>query len=142
MHITESDLFLGLDHAVMKAIADISEEAFYTERSIIFQEGENAGGLYILGEGVADLVLDGDTRIYSLTERSEVFGWSSLIESAKYTASALCITDVTALKIDTRKLHRIFDRHPAAGLTVFKRLTAIYNRRLSTTYRKLLAAMK
>ena len=142
MHITESDLFYNLDLNVMSDIADICLEEQYPSGKILFKEGEDAKNLYILEEGISDLLIDEDTFIYSITERSDIFGWSSLIESGKYTATAVCKTDVKVLKIPTRSLHRIFDKNPEFGNVVFRRLAGIFNRRLTKTYRKFLSALK
>ena len=142
MHITESDLFYGLDLTVMSKIADICSDEQYTEGTVLFKEGENADNLYILEEGITDLLIDEDTFIYSITEQSDIFGWSSLVESAKYTATAICLTDVKVLKIPTKTLQRIFNENPEIGNVVFRRLAGIFNKRLTKTYRKFLAALK
>jgi len=142
MHITESDLFYGLDLKVMSKIADICSEEQYADGTVLFKEGENADNLYILEEGIADLLIDEDTFIYSLTEQSDIFGWSSLVESAQYTATAVCMTDVKVLKIPTKTLQRIFDENPEIGNVVFRRLAGIFNKRMTKTYRKFLAALK
>lgn len=142
MHITESDLFYGLDLNVMAKIADICSEEQYGDGTVLFREGEDADHLYIMEEGITDLSIDKDTFIYSITERSEIFGWSSLVESAKYTATATCTTNVKVLRIPTTGLHRIFDQHPEVSSVVFKRLAGIFNKRLTKTYRKFLEALK
>jgi len=142
MHITESDLFHGLDLNVMGKIADICLDEQYVDGTILFEEGEKAENLFILEEGIADLLIDKDTFIYSLTERSDIFGWSSLVESARYTATAVCRTDVKVLKIPARSLQRIFDQNPEIGNVVFRRLAGIFNRRLTKTYGKFLAMLK
>jgi CRP/FNR family cyclic AMP-dependent transcriptional regulator len=142
MHITESNLFYGLDLTVMSKIADICSEEQYAEGTVLFKEGENADNLYVLEEGITDLLIDEDTFIYSITDQSDIFGWSSLVESAKYTATAICLTDVKVLKIPTKTLQRIFDENPEIGNVVFRRLAGIFNKRLTKTYRKFLAALK
>jgi CRP-like cAMP-binding protein len=141
MHITESDLFYGLDLKVMSKIADICSEEQYADGMVLFKEGDNADNLYILEGGIIDLLIGEDTFIYSLTEQSEIFGWSSLVESAKYTATAVCITDANVLRIPTKTLQRIFDENPEIGNVVFRRLAGIFNRRLTKTYQKFLAAL-
>ncbi|MCG8684296.1 MAG: cyclic nucleotide-binding domain-containing protein [Desulfobacterales bacterium] len=142
MHITESDLFTGLDLTVMGEIADICSEEQFEDGTVIFKEGESADNLYILEEGITDLLIDEDTFIYSLTERGEIFGWSSLVEAAFYTATAVCITDVKALKFPTRTLHRVLSDHPEVGYVIYRRLAGIFNARLQKTYRKFLVALK
>jgi CRP-like cAMP-binding protein len=140
MHITEMDLFTGLDLNVMGEIADVCcvEESF-TKGTVIFKEGDDAKFLYILVNGTVDLKIKGETTVYSLTEQSDIFGWSSMVENAQYTATAACSNDIRAIKIDTRKLNRLFNENPIFGLTVYRRLCGVFNLRLSNIYRRFLS---
>jgi CRP/FNR family cyclic AMP-dependent transcriptional regulator len=140
MHITEMDLFTGLNLGVMGEIADAccTEENF-TKDAIIFKEGEEAKSLYILVNGTVDLKIKGETTVYNLTEQSDIFGWSSMVETAQYTATAVCKTDIKAIRIDTRKLNRIFNDNPIFGLTVYRRLCGVFNKRLSRIYQRFLS---
>jgi CRP-like cAMP-binding protein len=140
MHITEMDLFTGLDLNVMGEIADVCcvEEKF-TKGTVIFKEGDEAKFLYILVTGTVDLKIKGETTVYSLTEQSDIFGWSSMVENAQYTASALCNRDIRVIKIDTRKLNRLFNENPIFGLTVYRRLCGVFNLRLSSIYKRFLS---
>ena len=140
LHITEMDLFTGLNLDVMREIADscCSEER-YVKGSVLFEEGEDAKYLYILVGGTVDLKIKGEKTVYSLTEQSDIFGWSGLVENARYTAGAVCHTDVKAIKIETgAKLGRIFDDNPDFGLAVYRRLSGLFNKRLSVIYHKFL----
>ena len=140
MHITEMDLFTGLDLNVMGEIADVCcvEESF-TKGTVIFKEGDDAKFLYILVNGTVDLKIKGETTVYSLTEQSDIFGWSSMVENAQYTATAACSNDIRAIKIDTHKLNRLFNENPIFGLTVYRRLCGVFNLRLSNIYRRFLS---
>lgn len=140
IRMTEMDLFSGLDLGVMGEIADSAcREAAFDKGGVIFNEGEAATTLYILDKGVVDLVIGREHTVYSLTERSDIFGWSSLIENASYTATALANTNIQTIQIDTRKLNRLFDAHPKFGLTVYRRLAAVFNKRLASIYGRFLS---
>lgn len=141
IRITEMDLFTGLNLDVMGEIADkCCTEESYAKGTVLFKEGENATHLYILVEGAVDLKIKEETTVYSLTEQSDIFGWSSLVENAKYTACVKCLTDVRAIKIETGpKLGRIFNANPDFGLTVYRRLSGLFNKRLSRIYQKFLS---
>jgi CRP-like cAMP-binding protein len=108
---------------------------------VILSEGEAAKTLYILYKGAVDLKIGGIKTVYRLTETSDIFGWSSLIENAKHTATAIAIaeTDIKVIKIDTRKMNRLFNAHPLFGLTVYRRLAAIFNKRLASIYNRFLS---
>jgi CRP-like cAMP-binding protein len=140
IRITEMDLFTGLDLNVMGEIADTAcTEETYSKGTVIFNEGDPATALFILGKGAVDLKIGGGKTVYRLTEASDVFGWSSLVENAQYTATAVAKMDIQAVKIDTRKLNRVFNANPAFGLAVYRRLSAVFNKRLSSIYRRFLS---
>jgi len=113
MHITEMDLFTGLNLNVMGEIADTCcDEENFTKNTVLFKEGDEAKFLYILVNGIVDLKIKDETTVYSLSEQSDIFGWSSMVENTQYTATALSKTDVTVIKIDTRRLNRLFNENP------------------------------
>ena len=137
MHITEMDLFTGLDLNVMGKIADTCclEESFPIG-TVLFKEGDKATSLYILVEGSVDLKIKSETTVYSLTEKSDIFGWSSMVENSQYTATAVCRNDVKLINIDTHRLNRLFNENPIFGLTVYRRLCGVFNKRLSSIYQR------
>jgi len=138
--ITEMDLFSGLDLTVMGQIADTAcTEATYPEGALIFNEGDSADALYILNKGAVVLKIGGEKTVYRLTEESDIFGWSSLVENARYTATAIAAADIHAVRIDTRKMNRVFNDNPAFGLAVYRRLSAVFNKRLSSIYHRFLS---
>ena len=138
--ITEMDLFFGLDLNVMGEIADTAcSEASIADGTVIFKEGDSANALFILGSGAVDLQIGGKKTVYRLSEESDVFGWSSLVENARYTATAVAKTDVQAVKIDTRKMNRVFNAHPMFGIAVYRRLCAVFNKRLASIYHRFLS---
>jgi CRP-like cAMP-binding protein len=140
MHITEMDLFTGLNLTVMAEIVDTCAiEETMSANTVVFREGDAARHLFILGVGSVDLKIAGDTTVYSLGEPGDVFGWSSMVLDASYTATAVCRTAIKAIRIDTRKLNRIFDANPMIGLTVYRRLSQAFNTRLACIYQRFLS---
>ena len=141
MIIKEIELFEGIDYEVMNEIAAICSEEDYTKDTVLFEKDSEAGCLYILQEGTVNLVIkNGGTITYSLTEPGEVFGWSSMLESGRYTATGVCATDLKAMKLEKEKLDKIFKKHPDVGYRVLQRLAKVIAGRLSNSYRDLLSA--
>ncbi len=138
MHITEMDLFTGLNLEIMGEIADkCCTEAVYDQGTVLFHQGEPAGFLYVLVEGDVDLRLKEETTVISLTEPSDIFGWSSLVENAHYTANAVCEKPVKVIKVETGpKLGRILNAHPDVGLVPYRRLAGLFNKRLASIYQR------
>ena len=141
MILEEADLFKEIDSGVMNEIVNICFEENYAKDTVIFRKGEEADALYILEEGSVRLVIkDRGTITFGLDQSGEVFGWSSMIESGRYTSTGVCATDSKVLKIDRDKLNRIFYRHPDVGLKVLKRLASVISSRLTHAYQDLLSA--
>ena len=140
MHITEMDLFTGLDLSVMGEIADTCciEENFAKD-TVLFKEGDEATSLYVLVSGSVDLKIKDETTVYSLSEQSDIFGWSSMVENSQYTATAVSKEAIKVIKIDTRRLNRLFNENPIFGLTVYRRLCSVFNKRLSSIYQQFLS---
>ncbi|MEJ2638468.1 MAG: cyclic nucleotide-binding domain-containing protein [Desulfosarcinaceae bacterium] len=140
-HLTEMDLFKGLDLNVMGEIADTAcTEVSFEKGAVIFNEGDSATTLYILYNGAVDLQIGGEKTVYRLKATSDIFGWSSLVENAQYTATAIAETDIRVVQIDTRKMNRLFNDNPLFGLTVYRRLSAIFNKRLASIYNRFLSS--
>lgn len=139
MIVQDTYLFKGVDRKVMDEITSISSEENYERNTVLFRKGENAGNLYILKEGKVELVIkDGGSVVYILTEPGEVFGWSSMVESGEYTATAVSLTDMKVWRIEREKLEKIFSLHPKEGLIILKRLAGIIMKRLTYAYKELL----
>lgn len=138
LRVTESDLFKGLDLDVMREIADTCcFEENYAKNTDLFKEGNSAGDLYILEKGSVDLKVKG-TVVATLSQKDEIFGWSSFVEGGKYTATAVCSTDIDVIRIAAQQLNRILSKRPEMGLIIFRRLAALFNKRLSQIYQSLL----
>jgi len=143
MIIKEIELFKGIDHEIMNEIANMCSEKSYSKGTVIFEKDEEAKCLYILTEGTVKLkVINGGTITYSLTDLGDIFGWSCMVESGRYTASGVCATDLKALEIEREALDKIFNLHPHVGIKILKRLAGIFSKRISNAYKDLLSARR
>ena len=141
MIISEIDLFKDIDYEVMNEIAAICLEEDYEKDTALFQKDEDANFLFILIEGTIHLVIkNGGSIIYNLKDPGEVFGWSSMVEGGRYTATGICVTKLKAVRIEKKDLDKIFRKHPLAGYIVLQRLAGVISKRLSNSYRDLLSA--
>ncbi len=139
MFLNKLDLFGGISFEVMNEIADICVEEVYDKGTTIFNQGDSAESLYILKEGTLNLVVkNGGSLVFSLSWPGEVFGWSSLFESGRYTASGICGTELKAVKIERKELYKIFKHHPEAGYLVIRRIAGVIATRLNNAYQDLL----
>jgi CRP-like cAMP-binding protein len=141
--IKEIELFKGIDQQVMNDIADICIEKSYAKETVIFEKDEEAKRLYILEEGIVKLkIQNGGTITYSLTDLGDIFGWSCMLESGRYTASAVCATEIKTIEIKREALDKILDLYPHAGITILKRLAGVFSKRIQSAYQDLLSARR
>lgn len=141
MFINEFDLFGGISSKVMNEITDICVEEVYEKGTTIFNQGEAAENLYILREGTLNLMVkNGGSLVFSLSKPGEMFGWSSLFESGRYTASGICDTDLKVVKIERKKLYKILKNNPEEGFKVIRRVAGVIADRLKNAYRDILSS--
>jgi len=118
-------------------------EEFYGKGSHILKERYLAEHFYILQEGKIRLSVGEKARLTHLVSNpGETFGWSSLVGRETYTAAAECLDPSKVIKIEKEKLNRVFENHPASGLTFFRRLAGIIGERLISAYSALLSEYK
>jgi len=139
MFIPQSDLFKGLDEQTMTEITKIMVEEKYNAGDVIYTEKDNASKFYILWEGRVELTFGTEAEIdYTVSRRGEVFGWSSLVDRAKYTARARCVESTSVFAIDKEKIEKTFVGYPDGGKLFYKNLAAAVVQRLVDTYQAFL----
>jgi len=116
MFIRQSDLFKELDEQTMTEVSKIMVEESYKNGDLIYTEKDRAERFYILWEGRVKLSIGTGAEIdYTVSKRGEIFGWSSLVDRAKYTARAQCVEPTKVYGIDKDKIEKILSNHPDAG---------------------------
>jgi len=137
MFIQEVELFKGIPSHIIDEIAEIVTEESHPAGHVLFREGDFADYLYILEEGELDLTIKkGKQLSFPVDKTGSVFGWSSLVEPNLYTAKAECVKESRVIKIDADRLMRVFQKHPAEGLTIMKRLAGVIATRLIKSYKE------
>lgn len=140
MFINKYDLFGGISSRVMKEITDICAKEVYDKGTTIFNQGEMAENLYILREGTLNLMVkNGGSLVFSLSGPGEVFGWSSLFESGRYTASGICDTDLKVFKIERKELFKILKHNSGDGFIIMRQLAGVIANRLNRAYQDILS---
>ncbi len=80
--LDQTEFFCKLSDTSKKALDQIKHVSSYPERSIIFMEGEDARGVYILCQGRVKLLTtngEGKTLILKIARPGEVLGLNSLL---------------------------------------------------------------
>lgn len=139
MIIEKSRLFQGLDEDFVRRVSEAMEEETLEEGSYAFHQGEPARRLYILEEGKVRLMV-GELGSVARTVRNtgDVFGWSSLIGTGTYTATAQCLSPTRVMVITGTRMNELLEERPEIGLVFFRRVAALVRKRLIDSYRILM----
>ena len=140
MLIREVQLFEGLGWEMMEPLASLAQVENHDKGDVLIHQGREADRLFILDKGTVELRIEGrGALVYLLNKRGELFGWSSLVEEGRYTASAVCTSPTQVITLQGRKMLKVFDEHPKEGLVVYRRLGKIFSQRLLNSYLQLLS---
>ncbi len=143
MFVQEVELFQGIPSHIIDEIADLIIQESQKAGHVLFRDGDFADYLYILEEGEINLTVQGDKRLsFPIATTGSVFGWSSLVEPRRYTAASECVKDSKIIKIDADRLMRVFQIHPAEGLTIMRRLAGVIATRLLKSYQEIVTGKK
>ncbi|MBN2468247.1 MAG: cyclic nucleotide-binding domain-containing protein [Deltaproteobacteria bacterium] len=137
MFVKEVQLFKGIPSHIMDEIVKLIVEEEFPGGHVFHKRGDYAESMYILEEGVVEIVVEGKERVsIPLDQPGYVFGWSALVEPYRYTATVKCVKDSKVIKLDGDRLMRLFEQHSAEGLTIMKRLAGVMASRLDTIYQR------
>ena len=136
MYFQQSDLLRGLDKNFVKEFIDIAEKETHKTGYTLFREGDRAGYFYVLLKGRVKITIgESGHTVYTVDRAGEVFGWSSIVGRARYSASAECRETTMLLRINMGRLNKILEKDAPTGLVFFKRLAGSLGKRLLETYR-------
>jgi CRP-like cAMP-binding protein len=128
-------VFQDLSDASVEAIAGISAEERHAAGTFLFRANDPATDFYILAEGRVRLsVSRGGALAHTVSEPGDSIGWSSVVGSEAYTASAECTAPTTVIRMASEKLMRVLEADPASGFHFFRRLAGQIGSRLVESY--------
>ncbi|MDP2987245.1 Crp/Fnr family transcriptional regulator [Hydrogenophaga sp.] len=109
--------FTEKDFALIHAPID---DLAYRAHQVLFNEGDEAGGIFTLRSGMVKLTRitgDGRRRILRLLRPGDVVGLEALA-TGRYDSEAAALTDITLCRIPTEVVHRLNQNSPRmhAGL--------------------------
>ena len=114
--------------AILLHCAGLPRQAF-AAGEVLLEEGKTSGRLYVLSEGVID-VLRGDTVVATVTEPGSVFGEMSILLNVPHTATVRAATASFGYVFDNAR--EFLSAHPEIAFLVAKLLAQRLN--AATTY--------
>lgn len=147
-NLKEFELFQGLDDSALAKLVELCHERSFEDGALCFVQGKKAIELHLCRSGKVDIMVkiyepwSAEVTTYTAMA-GEAFGWSALIETNVYTASAKCVGKVEEIYITRRDLIKLFTQNHYIGYVVMRNLIKVMNSRLIGTrekFTKLVAA--
>jgi len=123
------ELFQSLGFDETHAISLFSSVKSCEAGTTIFTYGDAAGHVYMLMDGAVDLKLPaqhGFSLVVSKIQKGELFGLSPLLDSPRYTATAVCERTTELLSIEAKPLRELLTENCLAGFNIMNQVAHIY----------------
>lgn len=113
--------FADLDAASISAIASATEQCTIEKHEVIFREGDEADGMYLIQSGAVKVFVD-DENGHELTlfveNTNGYFGEASLINDSVRTASVSALEPTHLLKIPKAAFIACIEKHPQVARNI------------------------
>lgn len=128
-------IFCDLSKNALMGLDDISSQAIYPKGALLFVEGQDPRGVFVICSGRVKLSagsVGGKTLILRIAESGEVVGLPGSISGKPYEVTAEAIEPIQANFIQREPFLRFLREHGEAALRVAEILSGIYQ----ATYRE------
>ena len=127
--VWEEHLFCNLPHAAVKELNEIKSTATYPKSAVLFIEGQQPRGVFVLCAGKAKLSTtssEGKTLITSISQSGDVLGLNAAISNHPYEVTAEMIEPGQANFIPRDALIQFLKKHGEVALRVAEQLSRNY----------------
>lgn len=125
-----ADMFCGLSPDALQSLEAIKQAIAYPKGAVLFVEGQNPRGIFLLCKGRVKLALcssTGKTLIMKFVEPGEVLGLSATISGKPYEVMAETAEPCQINFVRRDDFLRFLPHHTDAGLRVAEQLSSKYN---------------
>jgi hypothetical protein len=125
--------FQGMTVEQLKVLSNVCEEQLFPESTVIFEEGEPGGTLYVIVSG--KVAVERRNRVTRTTARlgtvdaRSYFGEATLFDNSATTTMALALEDTLTLRLRNEHLVALMQEYPELSLHLIK----ILSKRLQET---------
>lgn len=115
------------------------------EGEVIFEQGDRASHLYLLIKGHVAIrykPYDGPPIILTRLRDGDIFGWSAVIGSARYTSTVFSESQIEAIRIHRDDLWKLVTHDPETGKILIDRLAQIVSPRWKNAHEQIRPLLK
>ena len=135
----------NVSNGMLGKMVPLLQMRVFSERDIIFQQGDDADLFYMLKDGKVLLEVDASESIsvsLGAMKAGFSFGWSSLFPGSTYTSTAVCVEPTEVIAIPGRDLVRFMNEDHDNGYDILWKISTILRRRLGRRTGQFLRAIE
>lgn len=144
-----SEIFSRMKKEQLEKIAPLCRSESFQTGAVVFTEGDEAKELYVLVAGKVAIEMNVQPvadrpaipTAVDLIVKSEVFGWSSLVEPYRYTSTARCLANCAVLAIKGEVLRKYMSDDTSLGFELMTGLVQLVSRRHTNTRLRLISGI-
>jgi len=113
--IGRTKIFAGLDDEDLRRLAGISRETVFHPNAVLFDQGDESDGLYLVITGIVRIYLTADDSreaTINLLEDGEVIGEMSLLDGLPRSAGAAALTETRAIFVPREPFLALLETSP------------------------------
>ncbi len=117
--------FSTLTESALRELAEETQYRYYARDEIIFLEGENCAGLFILAEGAVKLSKispQGREMIFRTLSKGATFNEVPVFDEGPHAVNATALEDCSLWVVSPIAIRKMLDRYPQMGKTVILNL--------------------
>jgi CRP/FNR family transcriptional regulator len=121
--LAQIPMFSSLDSAERAALASLAVERRYTPGALIFAEGEECEGIYLIGEGLVKIVKTtsaGREIMLTLESAPSTVAEVPIFDGGPYPASVVAVRDTVAYLISKSDFYRVCRAHPEIPMKMLR----------------------
>lgn len=135
-HIRENTIFTGLNDAQLDAFKDVVIISSYKKREVVYLDGDECSGLYIIRTGRLKLVRSSSTgkeQIINILNPGDLLGFEVFYEGRTYRNTAVAMEDSELCYIEKNAFFKILEREP----DISKKLIISLGKELNHAYERI-----
>lgn len=134
--LRDSYFLAGMSESELQWIASVARLEKFAPEVVIFQEGEEDAGVFLVVEGTVSLEITvprhGSRRVQTIGP-GELLGWSPLLGVGPMTATARAMTPALLVGLDSSRLLELCRLDPKLGFTLMQQTARALANRLHAT---------
>ena len=125
-------LFAGVTSNDLEALEAILERKDYIAGDLVYNEGEAADALFLIGMGAVDIVPRGKEMVFATIGSGQGFGELAFFEHGTRPASASARERTYLVRIPYERLSKVLAERPELSLLVYRNACAFFAKHFRT----------